>query len=195
MFIKLFEKKTDAEHYLEENPTFILVAYNETNTIYKYIVCSELQAYYNLINKIHVIELIEEKDKTPLLKPFTTYTNNIFEVITKDTPKLYIDLDFRQTPKTTIEFKKLINTLKINLSRLLNIDLTSELIECLIYIRQEDKLDIVFSSHIIFYKINMLKEDQKKIMLELKTNNILQDIDISIYTKDRIFCFPNHTKT
>jgi hypothetical protein len=194
MFIKRFKNKEQTLEYLEKNPTFILVSYNEVNTIYKYIVCSDLQTYYNLINKINVMELIEDEDTPPILKPFTTHTNNIFEVITKTDPKIYIDLDFRPTPKTKTHFNNIINTIKINLSRLLNIDLTSELLEFLIYTRQEDKADIVLSSHIIFYKLNMIKEDQKKLMTELKTINILQDIDISIYTKDRNFCFPNHTK-
>ena len=194
MFIKLFKLKIDAEHYLEENPTFILVSYNDISTIYSFIVCSELQAYYNLINKINVMELIEEENKTPILKPFTKHTNNIFEVITKDNPKLYIDLDFKKTPKTTTQFNNMIKTIKINLSRLLNIDLTSDLLECLIYTRQEDNPNIIFSSHIIYYKLNMFKKDQKKLMLELMTNDILQEIDTSIYTKDRSFCLPNHTK-
>lgn len=194
MFIKLFDNKISAENYLEENPNFILASYNVYDKKYNYIVCSNKDAYYNLINKIVVNELIEEDKKTPLLKPFTTHINNIFEVIRTTEPKLFIDLDFRPIAKTRDEFNNLLLTLKINLAKLLNIDLKSDLLESLIYIRHEQQADKIFSSHIIFYKIKMLKEEQKNLMTRLKTFNALQKIDNAIYTKDRNFCMPNHTK-
>ena len=194
MFIKLFDNKISADNYLEENPNFILASYNVYDKKYNYIVCSNKDAYYNLINKIVVNELIEQDKKTPQLKPFITHVNNIFEVIRTNEPKLFIDLDFRPIAKTTDEFNKLLLTLKTNLAKLLNIDLKSDLLESLIYVRHEEQANKILSSHIIFYKLKMLKEEQKNLMTRLKTFNALQKIDNAIYTKDRNFCMPNHTK-
>lgn len=195
MHIKLFSKKQDALNYIAENPTFILTSYNIKDKSYNFIVCSSKDAYYNLINKIVVNELIEKDNEPPQLKPFNTHINNIFEVIILDAPKLYIDLDFNKTtPKTTNEFNELIETLLTNIANLLNIERNSDLLDHLIYTRDEQANNIIKSSHIIFNKIRMNKDEQRNLVIELKTSNILQALDTAVYSKDRNFCFPNHTK-
>ncbi len=195
MHIKLFSKKQDALNYIAENPTFILTSYNIKDKSYNFIVCSSKDAYYNLINKIVVNELIEKDNEPPQLKPFNTHINNIFEVILTDTPKLYIDLDFNKTAPITIsEFDELIKTLLTNLTTLLNIDCNSDLLDHLIYIRDEQADKLIKSSHIIFNKIRMHKDQQRNLVSQLKTANILQALDTAIYSRDRNFCLPNHTK-
>ena len=122
------------------------------------------------------------------LKNGKTYQSfNCCEIITKTSPKLMFDIDYKSDVSIE-DFEKDITLLNTILkSKIKDINF-----QRLIYIREEDDKTIVKSAHIIYYKCNMKKTEQRELVLYIQ--DYISDIDPKVYGRNNLFCLPYNTK-
>lgn len=128
-----------------------------------------------------------------------------YQVITDDTPKMYIDLDNIYVPIDKVDL--LINRFLCVINFVLEKNITIEDLQ----IYHRDTTDnIIKSLHIIFNKFKMKKTDILKVInymklysparIQIQENglyvpNELHNIDTTIYSKNRLLNLPNNTKS
>jgi len=162
------------------------------NGLYEYIAISTEEEYYDLIQQKPISYTSDYG--LAHLNTSTNKLNKLFEIITSDTPKIYYDFDFKPAI-TTAQFNNILE----HFFNIVKTELRVETLEPLIYIRNEPTPNTIRSSHIILHKYRMNKAHQKELVVNIteqtQTEDLLKDLDTTIYTKDRLFNLPNHTKS
>jgi hypothetical protein len=108
-------------------------------------------------------------------------SGRLFEIIESDECRAYFDIDYKDTEN--IDFEEDLNCITNFLDKVFDISCNP-----LVFVRDDET---VKSAH-IYYDFFTNKETLKKITNVLK--NKIECIDTSIYSKNRNFCLPNHTK-
>jgi hypothetical protein len=176
-FIKLNEainySKQNGLKILGVNVKFLNKKTNTKEYVYNYI-CINDNEYYKFIKKqLNHIEVVNDFESIEKI-----YNNYNFEILTNNKRKLYFDID--KIPKEQID--KTIDILKNKLKEMINI-----VDEPLIFIRENQS-----SIHIIYdnYSIDYLQHKELSKFIQLDIN----ELDISIYSKNRLFNLPYNTK-
>jgi hypothetical protein len=108
-------------------------------------------------------------------------SGRLFEIIESDECRAYFDIDYKDTEN--IDFEEDLNCITNFLDKVFDISCNP-----LVFVRDDET---VKSAH-IYYDFFTNKKTLKKITNVLK--NKIECIDTSIYSKNRNFCLPNHTK-
>ena len=123
------------------------------------------------------------------LKNGKTYQSyNCCEIVTKTTPKLIADIDYKDGAISIETFEKQLDTL----NTILKDKVKDICLDRLIYIRDEEDKTQIKSAHIIYYKCNMKKTQQKQLVLYIQ--DYIKQIDERVYINNNLFCLPHNTK-
>ena len=124
----------------------------------------------------------------------THSNNNLFELITKDIPKVYFDIDFKHQVFNRKQTTRLIKNFINRFNLILGMNITRN--DLVVMVRKETDHNLIKSIHIIMknYNINKLVlKDIVKNWLGMTDDNG-DGFDYKVYTRNRQFCLRHQTK-